>query len=307
MSGSLTPSAQVDIFDSVSNTWTTTSLVYARYNLAGATVNGNIAVFAGGYTNVGGTPGIIDFYNFAQNKWTYTYVPTQCDSLYGIGVGTLGLFAGCQPPGHPINLFQIFNSVADTWTNSTAPLTVTYIGTAAIGYLALFAGGNDLVTGLFSTAHIYNTVSSSWSNATLSSARQYLAGSGLGSYAVFAGGEAYDRSIPAYVESETVDIFDSETGVWDVANISQARYSLVGTTVGDQVLFAGGVSSSGNNSAVVDIFTFTTISVTTGSSSSTTTSSSSSSGPSPSAATTHHSCAALLFSMLLLLLFVAVH
>ncbi len=46
--------------------------------------------------------------------------------------------------------------------------------------------------------------------------------------------------------SKTVDIFNATTGVWSTANLSEARWNLVATSLPNQglAIFAGGVSTS---------------------------------------------------------------
>ncbi len=44
--------------------------------------------------------------------------------------------------------------------------------------------------------------------------------------------------------SNVVDLYDSGTGLWSTARLSQARYGLSATSVGTVAIFAGGFSSS---------------------------------------------------------------
>src|SRR5205823_4849028 len=53
----------------------------------------------------------------------------------------------------------------------------------------------------------------------------------------------------------TVDIYDTQTGTWSIALLSQPRSSLAAATVGTKILFAGGVNPyDATPSNVVDIF-----------------------------------------------------
>ncbi len=51
------PSAAVDLYESVSGTWSTAFLSEARFGLAAASV-GNVAIFAGGYARIYGNPSV---------------------------------------------------------------------------------------------------------------------------------------------------------------------------------------------------------------------------------------------------------
>lgn len=54
--------------------------------------------------------------------------------------------------------------------------------------------------------------------------------------------------------SDTVDIFNAATGMWSTGNLSQGRWGVGATSVGNYALFAGGNASTGC-SKTVDIFT----------------------------------------------------
>jgi hypothetical protein len=45
--------------------------------------------------------------------------------------------------------------------------------------------------------------------------------------------------------SKTVDLFNSATGAWSVAELSVARYQLAATSIGDLAIFAGGLLDGG--------------------------------------------------------------
>ena len=69
---------------------------------------------------------------------------------------------------------------------------------------------------------------------------------------LFGGGIFYSGN--SWIYSNTVDIYDTASGTWSTATLSQGRQYLSAATAGNQVLFAGGSSSSGPSN-VVDIYT----------------------------------------------------
>jgi hypothetical protein len=73
-----------------------------------------------------------------------------------------------------------------------------------------------------------------YSNYTLSVARYYLAATSVSNLALFGGG----RDNSGY--SNTVDIFNSASGVWTTAILSIARGTLAATSVSNLALFGGG-------------------------------------------------------------------
>jgi hypothetical protein len=85
---------------------------------------------------------------------------------------------------------------------------------------------------------------------TLSQARSGLSATSVGKYALFGGG--WTGTAP----SNVVDIWNSETNIWNVTTFSEARYSLAATSVGKYALFGGGFSNVDSN--VVDIWNIQT-------------------------------------------------
>ncbi len=67
-------SSTVDIYDSTTNTWSSTNLSQARFDLVSATV-GNKAYFIGGWTDGGGISDRIDVYDCDTNGWSTLTLP----------------------------------------------------------------------------------------------------------------------------------------------------------------------------------------------------------------------------------------
>jgi hypothetical protein len=51
------------------------------------------------------------------------------------------------------------------------------------------------------------------------------------------------RATAGFGNFNVVDLYDSGTGRWSTAELSQARFSLTATSVGTVAIFAGGVGS----------------------------------------------------------------
>lgn len=76
-----------------------------------------------------------------------------------------------------------------------------------------------------------------------------LAGTTVGRYSLFAGGYGPGG------DSDTVDIYDSETQTWSVTRLSQARGLVAATSFGSSMaFFAGGQFKNGSKSDVIDVF-----------------------------------------------------
>jgi len=92
----------------------------------------------------------------------------------------------------------------------------------------------------------------------------------VGNKVVFAGGfiTRYDSlvqvcddfgnncdSVPALVDVDRVDIWDVSTNTWTVAQLSEARTSIVTAAVGNKIILAGGgKNEGGTNSSQIDIY-----------------------------------------------------
>ncbi len=73
----------------------------------------------------------------------------------------------------------------------------------------------------------------------------------MGNQAFFAGGNT--GGIPV------VDIYNTSTGIWSTASLSQAGYDLAATSAGAMAIFGGGINyATGNASSVVDIYNTST-------------------------------------------------
>jgi hypothetical protein len=91
--------------------------------------------------------------------------------------------------------------------------------------------------------------------ATLSQARYQLAATPSQNLVFFGGGSNSYSETPTIVY-DRVDIYNTLNGSWSTATLSQARFDLAATSVGNLVLFGGGVNSN-VHSNVVDVFNVT--------------------------------------------------
>jgi hypothetical protein len=78
----------------------------------------------------------------------------------------------------------------------------------------------------------------------------------VGSQVLFAGGFRGARADAS--ASSRVDIYDSATGTWTIAELSSSRGLLATATVGSRVIFAGGGDLYGGPDATLDVYDSTT-------------------------------------------------
>lgn len=98
---------------------------------------------------------------------------------------------------------------------------------------------------LFSLSNAYGQ----WTNAYLNESKAQLGGTAHGSKVYFGGG------ILSNGFSDLVEIYDPLTDTWETETLSQARSFPAAVTVGDKVMFAGGINyGTLTEYATVDIF-----------------------------------------------------
>ena len=137
--------------------------------------------------------------------------------------------------------------------------------------------------GASNVVDLYDSGTGRWSTAQLSQGRGHLSATSVGTMAIFAGGAVFGKllmivcvcflkqlflrlcdvlwehgclclgmpcgsncflkRVTAGAYLNVVDLYDSGTGRWSTAQLSQARYYLSATSVGTVAIFAGGLYS----------------------------------------------------------------
>ena len=225
-------STVVDIYDSLTNAWSTTNMVEARGH-ASAIIFENKLYVAGGtrgsfeqveYSNS------VEVYDLETDIWD-SWVEDNTPPRYGV-----------QRPPHELS-------------NYRANMCVTAArGTKGWGKI-FFAGGS---TGGFyqftnptlvdDTIDIYDVQTNTWTVKKLSVPRSHCSAEYMSSGKVyFAGGLEVSQN------SDVVDILDLETDAFDHTRISQARQGMVSgvlknpNTGLETVIFVGGITFGGSN------------------------------------------------------------
>ncbi len=135
---------------------------------------------------------------------------------------------------------------------------------AAAGTKVLFAGAAFSGAGIngygSSRVDIYDAATGTWSTARLSVARSAIAAIAAGGKVFFAGGRLHGGGTGTPdLNFSTVDIYDTATGTWSVASLSEPRAFVSAAVLGNKVFFAGG--ERGANYSVsdrVDIYDLST-------------------------------------------------
>jgi len=185
-------SKRIDIYDTLTGSWSTAELGMSRQNLAGASAGGKV-LFGGGY-NFGLRKAVdyVDIYNSVTDGWTSAF------------------FNGHQ-----------FTSNSVSRDNLTA---------ASLGGKVFFAGGNFSLAS--NKVNIYDAVQNKWlPEAKLSQQKHQLSSVTYKNKAYFIGGTVKING-PLYTlqyPSDTIDVYNNETNSWSVLQMPRLTLTSQGT------------------------------------------------------------------------------
>lgn len=253
-------STKYELYDFVTNTWTTNNMIQSRPNVKAATINGVSYFGGGGFIGVSSYNFFknVDIYHEATNTWSTTSLSTARIVGGTAAVGNKVLFAGGRQILNYSNRVDIFDVTTGIRTTHNLSQGRSGMAVAVVGSKVIFAGGEcgSIPNGIYTESNkvdIYDDATGLWSTALLSMKRQQLAVAVVGSKVLFAGGLAPSGN------SRRIDIYDASTNTWSTLNMSQGKYGIAAATVGNKVYFAGGViGSSGTLSNRVEIYDATT-------------------------------------------------
>ncbi len=241
------PTADVDIYNTGTGTWSISSLSVPRGRLA-AVGTATKAIFAGG-SNGGANGDVVDIYHAANSSWTTATLSAPRAFLEGAATQNIAIFGGGVVPFisqfTPLNVADIYDISTNTWTTHALSEARAFLGATATANTILFAGGQT-ASGSSAVVDIYHLRNSSWTTATLSVARHGLRGAATSKLAFFAGGYTSGQDV--------VDIFNEETGAWTTATLSTGRGFMGAAANEDFVIFAGGYTITGEEPRVADIY-----------------------------------------------------
>ncbi|MEZ5013292.1 MAG: T9SS type A sorting domain-containing protein [Chitinophagales bacterium] len=197
-------SNSVDIYNTVSGTWSTALLSQKRDNISVAII-GNSIIFAGGTGGKYNNPvKNVDTYNASTNTWTSSLMPLADYGMQSAVIGNKAYFTGGLG-GNAQKMF-IYDNVSNSWTTYLLPFDLSNFAFCAINDKLYFAGGFDnMISDLSDAVYVYDPATNIWTTEYLSVARKALHVVVSGNTAVFAGG----IMAPAYpvTPSDVVDLY----------------------------------------------------------------------------------------------------
>ena len=236
------PTDSVDVYDALSDTWTTAQLSAPRYGIATAVV-GTKAILAGGCIRESHrcdqSSDHVDIYDASTKRWRSTTLPQPRYYLGAVTVGSEALFYGETDPYNcnPSDSVDIYNVTTDTWTSAELSVARCGIAVIAVGSKVIFAGGRTECRSCepsLDVVDIYESTTGAWSSTHLSEARRYVRPASIGHTVFLAGGLPANGS-----PSLTVDIYDSVSDAWSTGEISNSRLWFWPTAVHNKVVFTG--------------------------------------------------------------------
>jgi N-acetylneuraminic acid mutarotase len=161
----------------------------------------------------------------------------------GVGVIAGKLYAlGGQNGGEPMNVFEMYDPVADVWTSKAS--FPTGIANPVIGIIdgkMYVAGGLEVCCTSLATLRVYDPATDAWtSKASMPSGRNQAAGGAINGILYVSGG------IEPADNTKTLFAYDPATDSWTTkAPMSTARGGHAAATINDKLYVVGGNSSGG--------------------------------------------------------------
>lgn len=213
-----------------------------------------------------GVGGVARPFFSAEQKLSYygTVTPLADGRAYfqATTVGGYGLFGGGYA-GKSLSTVDAY-STSLVHSTPTSLSEVRYdLAATTVGNYALFGGGHsaDSVTEddiFLPTVDAYSTSLVRNTPTELSERRTVLAATTVGNYGLFGGGYLILKNM-SYISFPTVDAYSASLVRSTPASLSEAKYSLAATTVGDFGLFGGGNDRYQDASSVVDAYSATLV------------------------------------------------
>jgi hypothetical protein len=234
----------VDIYDVVTNLWSTAELSQARSTIT-TVVLGSKIFFAGGSANTStGFSSRVDIYDVISNAWSTTELSSGAIHLTAGATGNKVLFGGGFREYGTSRRVDIYNVSTGTWiidslTNRVEE-AVYGIGATVIGNKIYFAGAAQWAWDFgenSSTINIYDAATGNWSLSSLSVERGLMASIAVGDKNYWAGGDGYPESA---APTDLVEIKDMNTGNSEFSCLFQANAMLSAVQRNNDIIFFTG-------------------------------------------------------------------
>lgn len=150
-------------------------------------------------------------------------------------------------------MLNVYDTASDSWQITYLPQARSFSQVVTVGNKAFYIRNIEWD---IKKIDVYDAAANSWSVTDFNEARQGMVAIAYGNKIFFAGGykTRYDSlvldcdeygnncdSVPAWVATDRIDIWDVSTNTWSVAHLSEARAGVTPAILGNKIVFAGGV------------------------------------------------------------------
>ena len=187
--GSLPPQSYdaVDIYDTLTQVWTTSGLSVPRHSLAGAGA-GNKILFAGGVNTNGVYFKTVDIYDVTTGTWSLDSLSQPRSNCVATSAGNKIYIAGGLTTGNVTSkVVDIYDVTTNTWTVDSLSLERADLGAASVRNFVIFAGGRKQST-VYNNVDILDTATGTWTTSTLTTARSNAPATSIGNMFIIGGG-----------------------------------------------------------------------------------------------------------------------
>jgi len=233
----------VDIYNTLTDVWIVRNLSVPRFELS-AVSKDSMVLFAGGHNITLNTSyDVVDVYNINTDQWSTKNLSIPRGNMGCTKVGDLAFFAGGTIAALTswYNRVDIYNFSTGTWDTASLSQARGFIGACTVGNKVLFAGGMTANGVPSNRVDIYDYTTDTWTIDSLSLARGFANHQVVQVYgkAYFVGGGTFKNGVWK-TDSDTIDIYDSETGVWSVMTMPNRLNNHTVVAVDTAMLIAGG-------------------------------------------------------------------
>jgi len=254
-------SRRVDLYDIVTQTWSTAELSIPRKAMAAA-VSGTKVVFAGGGDHndswFNKDYATVDIYDASTNTWTIDSLSTARWGLAGQSIGNKVFFAGGYNGYYcaTLNVVDVFDLTTNSWSTTSLSADRYFLSAETIGNKIYFAGGDRILPGCYngSTSNridIYDNTTSSWSTSTLIEPKAAMASIAHNGKIYWAGGRK------DFKLSNLVEIYEASTQTSSQACLFQPNGFFTAVKKSNKIIFFTGEGSVRNKFDIYDVATNT--------------------------------------------------
>jgi Kelch motif/Galactose oxidase, central domain len=176
-------SSRVDIYDMITQTWSTAELSEKRSDIA-AVAAGNKIFFAGGRLGDGAFDQLystVDIYDVSSNSWSVASLSEPRAYIAAATVGNKVFFAGGEYNANynTTNRVDIYDLSSNAWSTATLSEPRAYISAVTVNNKVYFAGGHKedrWYADPSDRIDIYDNATNSWSTSSLSEPMGFLTG-----------------------------------------------------------------------------------------------------------------------------------